>query len=148
MGDLVDIGEVRAQTGLPASTLHFYERRGLIRSTDRAGLRRQYSPETIDRLAVIILCQRAGFSLEEIAELLATGGDLEWKELVDAKLVQLRRRIRSLRLIERGLAHALACPSENVLRCEHFRSELGRVVPVGRHQRVGPDGGTFEPPSG
>lgn len=32
MDDLIDIGEVRARTGLPASTLHYYERHGLTRS--------------------------------------------------------------------------------------------------------------------
>jgi DNA-binding transcriptional MerR regulator len=46
--DLLDIGEVRSHTGLPASTLHYYERHGLVRSVERAGLRRQYEPGTID----------------------------------------------------------------------------------------------------
>lgn len=131
MGGPIDIGEVRSRTGLPASTLHFYERHGLIQSVDRAGLRRQYAPDTVERLAVIVLCQRGGFTLDEIADLLATGGEPAWKDLVGAKLTRLRAQIRSLRAIERGLTHALACPSENVLRCEHFRSELEAVIPVG-----------------
>jgi DNA-binding transcriptional MerR regulator len=135
MGELVDIGEVRARTGLPASTLHYYERHGLISSIERAGLRRQYGPDTIERLAVIVLCQRAGFSLEEIAELLATGGESSWKELVQAKLAQVRSQIRALRFIERGLTHALRCPSDNVLRCEHFRAELDAVIPIDHTDR-------------
>lgn len=130
MGDPIDIGMVRARTGLPASTLHYYERHGLIRSVERVGLRRQYEAGTIERLAVIVLCKRAGFSLEEIADLLATGGEPVWKDLAQAKLTQLRSQIRTLRSIERGLTHALACPSDNVLRCEHFRAELGAVIPV------------------
>lgn len=65
-GDLIDIGEVRSRTGLAASALHYYERQGLIRSVQRAGLRRQYQAETIDRLAAVALCQRAGLRLEEI----------------------------------------------------------------------------------
>jgi DNA-binding transcriptional MerR regulator len=134
MGNLIDIGEVRARTGLPASTLHYYERNGLIRSAERAGLRRQYEADTIQRLAVIVLCQRGGFSLEEITGLLATGGEPAWKDLVQAKLAQLRSQIRSLRSIERGLTHALACPSDNVLRCEHFRAELDAVIPVDPHR--------------
>lgn len=134
MGDLIDIGEVRARTGLPASTLHYYERHGLIRSVERTGLRRQYEADTIERLAVIVLCQRGGFSLQEIAGLLATGGEPAWKDLVQAKLTQLRSQIRSLRSIERGLTHALACPSDNVLRCEHFRAELDAVIPVDPHR--------------
>ena len=130
MADLVDIGEVRARTGLPASTLHFYERHGLICSAARAGLRRQYEPDTVERVAVIVLCQRAGFTLDEIGELLATGGAVTWKVLARAKLGAIRAQIRSLEAAERGLVHALRCPSDNVLRCHHFRAELEQVVPV------------------
>lgn len=130
MGTLLDIGEVRARSGLAASTLHYYERQGLIRSVERVGLRRQYEPDTVDRLAVIVLCQRAGFRLEEIAELLATGGEPAWKDLARTKLAEIQGQIRSLRTMERGLAHALECPSDNVLRCEHFRAELDAAIPV------------------
>ncbi len=132
MSDLLDIGEVRARTGLAASTLHYYERQGLIYSVERVGLRRQYELDTVDRLAVIVLCQRAGFRLEQIAELLATGGEPAWKDLARAKLAEIRGQIRSLRAMERGLTHALECPSDNVLRCEHFRAELDAAIPVDR----------------
>jgi DNA-binding transcriptional MerR regulator len=132
MENRLDIGQVRARTGLPASTLHYYERHGLIRSVERAGLRRQYEAETIDRLAVIVLCQRAGFRLHEIADLLATGGEPAWKNLVRAKQAEVRVQIQTLSAIERGLTHALDCPSDNVFRCEHFRAELDSVIPVDR----------------
>jgi DNA-binding transcriptional MerR regulator len=141
MDEPIDIGEVRGRTGLPASTLHYYERHGLISSVERAGLRRQYAPDTIERVAVIVLCQRAGFSLDEIAELLATGGESGWKDLVQTKLAKVRSQIRDLRVIERGLTHALRCPSDNVLRCEHFCAELDAVIPVDhmhRHRREQP----------
>lgn len=135
LGTLLDIGEVRARTGLAASTLHHYERKGLIRSVERVGLRRQYEPVTIQRLAVIVLCQRAGFRLDEIAEILATDGEPTWRDLVGAKLTEIRARIRALEAAERGLEHALQCPSADVLRCEHFRAELKRVIPVRRREQ-------------
>ncbi len=128
--DLLDISEVRSRTGLAASALHYYERHGLIASVERAGLRRLYEADTIDRLAVIALCQRAGFRLEEIAELLATEGGPVSKDLLRAKQAEVRARIVALRAIERGLTHALACPDGHVLRCEHFRAELDEVIPV------------------
>lgn len=137
-GTSLDIGEVRARTGLPASTLHFYERNGLITSTGRVGLRRQYAPDVIERLAVIVLCQQAGFRLDEIGALLRTGGGLAWKDLARAKLAEIRSQMTSLRKIEKGLEHALECPSSNVLRCEHFQAELLKVVPV---DRAAPGGG-------
>jgi AraC-like DNA-binding protein/DNA-binding transcriptional MerR regulator len=138
MSDLLDIGEVRSRTGLSASTLHYYERHGLIRSVERAGLRRQYDADTVDRLAVIILCQRAGFRLEEVAELLATGGEPGWGDLVRAKQIEVRARIQTLRTIERALSHALACPSCQLFRCEHVRAELelDAAIPVRRKKRV------------
>ena len=136
MESLIDIGEVRARTGLPASTLHYYERHGLIRSAGRTGLRRQYEPDTIERLAVIVLCQGAGLRLDEIGELLATRGEPAWKDLVRARLAEVRGQVEALRTIERSLAHALQCPSDNVLHCEHFLAELDAVLPVARARRA------------
>lgn len=138
MGELVDIGEVRARTGLSPSTLHYYERHGLIRSVARCGLRRQYEAGTIERLAVIVLCQRGGFRLAEIAELFATGGEAGWRDLVRAKLAEVRSQIDALGSVERGLTHALGCPSDNVFACEHFRAELDAVIPVEGHRRHRP----------
>lgn len=140
MAELLDIGEVRSRTGLTASALQFYERKGLIESVARRGLRRQYLPEVIDRVAVIVVGQRAGFSLAEIQALLDTGGDRVWKDLAVTKLFEVRDRIDALRDVEQGLEHALQCPSDNVFRCEHFRAELAAVLPVDRSSR-GPGSG-------
>lgn len=140
MGALLDIGEVRARTGLPAPTLHHDEQLGLIRSAGRNGLRRQYGEDTVDRVAAIVLCQRSGFRLHEIAELLATGGEPGWRDLVRAKLADVRARLRDLQEVERGLQHAVDCPCPDQLRCDHFRSERRAAVPVdaGRRRRLGP----------
>lgn len=130
MENLLDIGEVITRSGFPASSLHYYERQGLIGATTRKGLRRQYPPDTIDRLAVIAICQRAGFNLEEIAQLLSIADKPAWKDLVRNKLADIRSRAALLAEIERGLEHALECPSENLMRCEHFRSELSAALPI------------------
>jgi len=66
----MDIAEVIHQTGLPASSLRYYEEKGLIASTGRHGLRRQYHDSVIERLGYIALARKAGFTLAEIAELL------------------------------------------------------------------------------
>ena len=64
--DVLDIGEVTERTGVAVSTLRYYEERGLIESVGRRGLRRQFSADVVDRLALIALGRAAGFSLEEI----------------------------------------------------------------------------------
>src|SRR5690606_12774455 len=61
--NLPDIAEVSRQSGVPASTLRFYEEKGLIASVGRKGLRRQFEASVYDRLALIALGRAAGFSL-------------------------------------------------------------------------------------
>jgi len=70
----LDIAEVARQSGVPASTLRFYEEKGLIASTGRRGLRRLFEPGVLERLALIALGRAAGFSLEEIALMFAPEG--------------------------------------------------------------------------
>jgi DNA-binding transcriptional MerR regulator len=125
----MDIGEVRERTGLSAAALHHYEQRGLIESTARAGLRRQYDDDVIESLAVIALCQQSGFTLEEIGDLRKKRKDSEWKVRAKAKLDDIERRIHSLEEARDGLRHALDCRSPDIMRCEHFRSRLDEVYP-------------------
>jgi DNA-binding transcriptional MerR regulator len=60
----MDIAEVARRSGLPASTLRFYDETGLIRSVGRKGLRRLFEPAVLERLSLIALGRNAGFSLE------------------------------------------------------------------------------------
>ena len=62
MRDL-DIAEVARRSGLPSSTLRFYEEKNLIRSIGRRGLRRLFDPDVLERLALIGLGRASGFSL-------------------------------------------------------------------------------------
>ena len=130
--EFIDIGDVIARSGLPASTLHLWERRGLIVPVGREGLRRQYAVDILDVLATIVVCQRAGFSLTEIGELLAPGAFAEGKASLEKKLAELRRRRRELDLAIRGVEHALSCPEPSPLECSGFRSKLPEVLPVSR----------------
>ena len=70
MRDL-DISQVAKRADVPASTLRFYEEKGLIRSIGRRGLRRLFDPSVLERLALIGLGRASGFSLEEIARMFA-----------------------------------------------------------------------------
>jgi DNA-binding transcriptional MerR regulator len=135
MAGLLDIGEVAARSGMAASTLRYYERQGIIASDDRKGLRRQYQPEVLDILAMVALCQRAGFNLAEIKALLATGGDVEWKVLAASKRDELRGKARHLVLLADQIDHALGCRSANAFDCEHFQAALLQALPVERPAR-------------
>ena len=69
----MDITEVTERSGVPASTLRFYEEKGLIASIGRRGLHRLFDPGVLERLALIALGRAAGFSLDEIALMFADG---------------------------------------------------------------------------
>ena len=70
----MDITEVAQRSGVPASTLRFYEEKGLIASVGRRGLRRTFDPRVLERLALIALGSAAGFSLDEIARMFLADG--------------------------------------------------------------------------
>jgi DNA-binding transcriptional MerR regulator len=130
MADLLDIGDVATRSGMPPSTLRYYEREGLIESAERKGLRRQYDAGVLDTLAVVALCRQAGFSLAEIQRLLATGGDPGWKDLAARKRDELRARVEHLATVADRLDHAMTCPSSNLFECGHFKAALQEALPI------------------
>ena len=133
MSAVLDIGEVVARTGVPTTTLHVWEREGLIEPVGRAGLRRQYDPAVIDRIAMIVVGQRSGFSLAELAQLLSPEDfAVAGKQALADKLVELRARRRQLDLAITGLEHALACPHPVPTDCPTFCGMLDNVLPVKR----------------
>ena len=69
------IGEVAARTGVSIDTLRYYEKRQLLpRAPRTAGGFRLFSPEAVERIRFIKQAQALGFSLDEVSELLTTGG--------------------------------------------------------------------------
>jgi DNA-binding transcriptional MerR regulator len=122
---LIDIAEAARRTGLPASTLRYYEEKGLIASVARRGRRRRFEPSVLDRLALIALAQASGFSLAEIGETFLAGDSLRIdRARLLAKADELDRKIGRLKLVRDGLRHAAACPEPNQLECPRFRSAL------------------------
>ncbi|HEU4590790.1 MAG TPA: helix-turn-helix domain-containing protein [Steroidobacteraceae bacterium] len=122
----MDIGEVAKRSGVPPSTLRFYEEKGLIRSVGRRGLRRLFDPKVLERLAVISLGSSAGFSLEEIARMFKPDGLLKIDRIMLAeKADELDRNIRKLTAMRDGLRHAAVCPAPSHMECPTFRRLLG-----------------------
>jgi MerR family transcriptional regulator, redox-sensitive transcriptional activator SoxR len=68
----LSVGEVADRTGLPISTLHFYERKGLIASTRNSANHRVYRREVLRRVTVIKIAQSAGVPLAEIGDALSS----------------------------------------------------------------------------
>lgn len=131
MSDL-DIAQVAKRSGVPASTLRFYEEKGLVASIGRRGLRRLYDPSVLERLAVIALGRASGFSLDEIVELMTAQG-LDRQKLI-AKADELDVTLRRLTAMRDGLRHAANCSHPNHYDCPHFR----RIVRLAGEGRLEP----------
>ncbi len=130
MKDL-DIAEVARRSGVPASTLRFYEEKRLIASIGRRGLRRLFDPAVLEQLSLIALGQAAGLSLDEMRALFAPGG----KPRIDRKMLAARadaldKTITDLSRLRDGLRHAAACPAPSYLECPTFR-RLMRAAALG-----------------
>ncbi|MER5835585.1 helix-turn-helix domain-containing protein [Streptomyces sp. NPDC002130] len=131
MTDL-DIAEVAHRAGVPASTLRFYEEKGLIAPTGRLGLRRQYDSGVLERLALIALGRTAGFSLDEIARMFAPDGRPRIdRRVLAAKAEELDQKIRELGALRDSLRHAAACPAPSHLECPTFRGLIDAAASGG-----------------
>jgi DNA-binding transcriptional MerR regulator len=130
----VDIAEVAQRSGVPASTLRFYEQKGLIASTGRRGLRRTFHPAVLERLALIALGRAAGLSLDEIARMFSPNGRprIDRKMLAD-KARDLDGTIRKLIAMRNGLRHAAVCPAPSHMECPTFR----RLMRAAAHGVIG-----------
>lgn len=125
----MDIAVVARKAGVPASTLRFYEQKGLIRSNGRSGLRRTYEAGVLDRLALIALGRAAGLSLDEIATMLTADGQprIDRKALA-AKADELDLTIRELTVMRDGLRHAARCSAPTHMECPTFRRLLASAA--------------------
>lgn len=116
----MDIAEVAKVSGLPASTLRFYEEKGLIQSNGRNGLRRLFGAKVIERLALISLGRGAGFSLDEIGKMFTPEGPDINRPMLLAKADELDEKINELTAMRDGLRHAAACKAPNHFECPKF----------------------------
>lgn len=132
---VLDIHEVAKRAGIPASTLRFYEEKGLVASTGRRGLRRTFAPSVLERLSLIALGRAAGFTLDEIAGMFTPEGEPRIDRLaLAAQAKDLDRTIRRLTAMRNGLRHASVCPAPSHLECPTFR----RLMRAAARGAIGP----------
>ncbi|MCP9276328.1 MerR family transcriptional regulator [Mycolicibacterium arenosum] len=116
-------GEVASAAGVNVETLRYYERRGLLREPGRSlGGHRLYPPETVTLMRVIKAAQRLGFTLDEVADLLAATrlgrrADAGLQARAAAKLVEVDQKLAELTVIRQSLVDALDAGCDNLLIC-------------------------------
>lgn len=125
----MDISEVAKKTGLPPSTLRFYEEKGLIKSVGRQGQRRLFDAKVLERLSVIALGRSAGFSLTEIHSMLPVNEKIQVsRDMLLAKAEQVEKDIKRLKAVRDGLRHAANCPEQNHLECPKFQRLMRTAI--------------------
>jgi len=121
----MDIAEVARKAGVPASTLRFYEEKGLIASVGRQGLRRRFAPAVLDQLALIALGRAAGFSLDDIGAMFGADGRPSIdRGALSSKADEIDATIRRLKAMRNGLRHAAVCPAPSHAECPTFQRLL------------------------
>ena len=131
MLNITEVGEV---TGLASSALRFYERHGLIEPSGRAGGKRVYDDDVIERLALIDIYQQAGFTVSEIGVLLAADSPETWRTMAKAKLGELEEKIAVASQAKLLLEHTLQCPNPVLGGCGKFSQAVGIHAEHLRHR--------------
>lgn len=102
------IGDLAKQAGVNVETIRFYQRRGLLEEPKKplGGIRR-YAQAHVRRIRFIREAQELGFSLDEVAELLALEDGRNCREaerIGSRKLATVRERLAQLKRVEKALA--------------------------------------------
>jgi MerR family copper efflux transcriptional regulator len=133
MASAMTISRAAEEAGVGVETVRFYERRALIRQPlkPRDGGYRLYDHETVERIRFIRQAQELGFSLREIAELLALEADpqadcADVRMQAIAKRREVERKIGHLEEIRAALDALVAtCPGGGALRTCTIMGALG-----------------------
>lgn len=116
-----DITQVAKLSGVKASALRYYEEKGLVSSIGRKGLKRVFEAHVFDRLALITLGQKAGFSLDEMVTMLNADGSVKIsRDMLAQKAKEIDLKIQQLTVMREGLRHAAACKAPNYFSCPKF----------------------------
>ena len=126
MAEAYSIGQVAKRVGLSPSALRYYESRGLLPEPERERGRRRYDQDVFDRLAMIDVAQRAGFTLSEV-RLLLDGLDAdvppaaEWRELAQRKLAEIDALLARTAEMRSLIQTSLECECLTLEDIEAFR---------------------------
>lgn len=124
----MDIATVSSKSGFNPSTLRYYEKLGLIHSTGRKGLRRQYAPNVLNKLSIISLGRLAGLSLSEISTMFNENDELAIdRVLLTQKTMEIDAQIKRLKVVRDSLKHVATCPQASHLECLSFQKMLKSV---------------------
>lgn len=123
------VGFVAKRSGVAVSALHFYEKKGLIRSWRNQGNQRRYKKEVLRRVSVIKAAQKMGISLENIKQAFATLPDSrtpnqqDWERLSTFWKSELDNKIAYITKLRDYLTGCIGCGCLSMKRCPLYNAD-------------------------
>lgn len=137
------IGQLAAEAEVPASTIRYYEKRGILPLPARVSGQRRYSSDAKDSLSVLKLAQACGFRLDEM-KMLLQGFDKNvrpserWRKLAEKKKQELDVQMEKLVLMRKLVDRVAACECIDLTECGRTACGSGQpsgLVTIGRVSR-------------
>ncbi|HEY4974986.1 MAG TPA: MerR family transcriptional regulator [Steroidobacteraceae bacterium] len=121
----LSIGEVARQAGIAPSALRYYEKAGLLPAPARASKRRQYDPQILGRVRIILLARDAGFTVRETRTFLsgfplADTPAARWRTMARRKLAQLDQLQTRIGAMKSILEASFRCECRALADCERL----------------------------
>ncbi len=140
------VGEVARRSGVAVSTLHFYERQGLIQSHRTSGNQRRYDRDVLRRIAVIRVAQDVGVSLAQVGAGLANLPEGrapnrdDWEKLSSGWAAAIEQKIALLQRLRDGLTDCIGCGCLSLEHCpiRNAADRLGQQGP-GPRRLIAPE---------
>ncbi|MEM7239831.1 MAG: redox-sensitive transcriptional activator SoxR [Pseudomonadota bacterium] len=135
----LSIGQLAERTGLAVSAIRFYEEKGLVTPIRNAGGQRRFLRSDIRRLSFVMIAQRLGCAITEIAELLdglpdgRTPTKRDWARISRAFRAMLDERIAMLERTRELLDGCIGCGCLSLQTCKLYNPE-----DYARHHGPGP----------
>lgn len=123
------IGELSARTGVPASTLRYWERIKVLPKSERVSGQRRYQNDAIDIVAVLRLAKACGFSLTEMRRLVngfraETSASERWQTAISEHQKVLELQISQLKGMQKLLRRVQECQCADLVECGRIASTL------------------------
>jgi MerR family transcriptional regulator, redox-sensitive transcriptional activator SoxR len=136
-GNEMKIGELAGRSGLNASAIRYYERRGLLPVPHRSGGQRRYPAGALDRVLLIRFASEMGFTLNEIKVFLNGLRDdapvgPRWKQLAHRKIQEVEGSMQRSRRLKSLLEHLLHCRCSSLQVCVKRLSLSPNLRLIGR----------------
>ena len=126
--DVLTIGDLARRTGLSVPTIRFYEAKGLVEPLRTGGNQRRFLRADIRRLSFIVIAQKLGISLNEIAAAMAglpqgrTPNARDWARISGAIRSRIEAQIARLEKVRADLDGCIGCGCLSLKKCALYNA--------------------------